>query len=188
MWGLGQGIGWSGARWILTSSTIARAMEQRTYGLKLFSPDRHVFIQKILDMFGDDTSQMCNTIDYKPLLDQTRENVQLHSHLVFVSGGLIALDKCSFYHVEFDFDSDGNPRMLSLEENQHELLIKPSFQGDVYAIRQMDPRSEHKTLGYYIAPSGSNVITIEKLQGFISSWNTRTRSSNLSDSNVFSFI
>ena len=167
VWGLGQGIGWSGARWILTSSTIAKAMEHRTYGLKLYSPDSRVSIQKLLDMFGDDTSQICNNSTHLPLLEQTRENVQLHSHLVFVTGGLIALDKCSFYHVKFDFDENGKPRMLSLDENQQELLIRSSFQGDVFAIRQMDPSAEHKTLGYYIAPAGTNAITIEKLQGFI---------------------
>ena len=46
IWGLGQGIGWAGSRWCLSSSTIARAMNKNCYGLKLHSPDQSVSIKK----------------------------------------------------------------------------------------------------------------------------------------------
>ena len=39
IWGLGQGMGWSGARWLLTSSTIDRVMNQECTGICLESPD-----------------------------------------------------------------------------------------------------------------------------------------------------
>lgn len=44
----------------------------------------------------------------------------------------------------------------------------------------MDPYDEHITLGYFIAPSGSNVLTIEQLETFISSWVSRVTTSTLS--------
>ena len=185
VWGLGQGIGWAGSRWCLTSSTIARAMDKHSYGLKLHSPDKSVFIQKILDMFVDDTSQICNTFVKFCLMEQTRRNLQLHSPLVFVTGGLIVLDKCSFYHVKFEFDDDGNPKMLTLEENPSVLQIRRTFDETVEHIKQMDPNSEHLTLGYFIAPSGSNVLTLEQLSNFISEWATKVRSSTLSEKKIF---
>ena len=184
VWGLGQGIGWSGSRWILTSSTITRAMEKHRYGLKLTSPDKSVFIQKILDMFADDTSQICNSFQESCLLEQTRQNLQLHSHLVFVTGGLIALDKCSFYHVQFKFDDDGNPRMLKISENSHDLMVRRTFDGPLEVIKQLDPNSEHITLGYFIAPTGCNIITIKKLTEIVTHWTTKIKSSNLSDRNT----
>lgn len=145
VWGLDQGIGWSGSRWIFTSSTITRAVEKHTYGLKLHSPDKSVFIQKILDMLADDTSQICNSFMESCLLEQTRQNLQLHSHLVFMTGGLIALDKCSFYDVQFIFDDNGNPGMIKLSENAHQLLVRRTFDGSLELIQQLDPDSEHNT-------------------------------------------
>ena len=62
-------------------------MEKHTYGLKLHSPNKSIFIRKILDMFADETSQICNVFVESCLLEQNRQNLQLHSHLVFVTGG-----------------------------------------------------------------------------------------------------
>ena len=136
-------------------------------------------------MFVDDTSQICNSFVNFCIMEQTRQNLQLHSHLVFVTGGLIALDKCSFYHVKFVFDDDGNPRMLSLEENPSDLKICRTFDEFQESIRQMDPDAEDITLGYFIAPSGSNILTINQLSTFISDWVSKVTTSTLSNKNIF---
>ena len=57
-WGLGQGIGWSGARWTLTSSTIDRCMINECKGLRLSSPDNTVQLRKLLSQFCDDLAQI----------------------------------------------------------------------------------------------------------------------------------
>ena len=136
-------------------------------------------------MFVDDTSQICNSFANFCLMEQTRRNLQLHSHLVFVTGGLIVLDKYSFYNVKFVFDENGSPRMLSLEENPTELQICRTFDDIKESIKQLDPDKEHITLGYFIAPSGSNVLTIQHLSTFITDWITEVTKSTLSDKNRF---
>ena len=49
----------------------------------------------------------------------------------------------------------------------------------------MDPNEEHITLGYFIAPTGSNVKTIEQLSSFITEWVAKVTTSTLSDKNVY---
>ena len=69
VWGLGQGIGWSGSRWTLTSSTIDRCMQKTCNGLLLRSPDNTVKVQKMLAMFVDDLAQLCNVHPNSSVLD-----------------------------------------------------------------------------------------------------------------------
>ena len=61
IWGLGQGIGWAGARWLVTSSVIDKIMQRECSGVQFSSPDQTVSVQKLTDMFVDDLNQYCNT-------------------------------------------------------------------------------------------------------------------------------
>lgn len=49
---------------------------------------------------------------------------------------------------------------------------------------QLDPNTEHITLGYFIAPTGCNIITTQKLTLVVTHWTTKIKTSNLSDRNV----
>ena len=66
-----------------------------------------------------DLNQFCNS--YPPcsnLVDQL-----LHSDLVFTSGGILALDKCKYYHVDFYFDNDGASHMFTKDQLPAEMMI-----------------------------------------------------------------
>ena len=98
IWGLGQGMGWSGARWLLTSSTIDRIMNAECIGVLLQSPDGKISISSLMSMFVDDAAQLCNKFQYPNtnIREQTQSNLQLHSDLVYMTGGKLAHDKCLF--------------------------------------------------------------------------------------------
>ena len=40
-------------------------------------------------------------------------DAQLWNDLLWLSGGLLELSKCSFHHIHFDFAPDGTPMMRS---------------------------------------------------------------------------
>ena len=98
IWGLGQGIAWAGARWLLTSSLIDRIMKRECNGISFCSPDGTTEVEKLTNMFVDDLNQYCNNpADGHTMISQVQHNVQLHSDLAYTSSGCIALDKSKFF-------------------------------------------------------------------------------------------
>ena len=81
IWGLGQGMGWSGARWLLTSSTIDRIMNSECVSIKLQSPDAKIQVTSLMSMFVGDAAQLCNSFvpPHTSIMEQTNHNLQLHS-------------------------------------------------------------------------------------------------------------
>ena len=61
MWGLGQGLAWSGESWKASSSTIDACMKGKCMGMKLISPDGTIGVDKIMDLYIDDSAQCYNT-------------------------------------------------------------------------------------------------------------------------------
>ena len=179
IWGLGQGIGWSGARRTLTSSTIDRCMERECRGLRLNSPDQTVRLNKLLSQFCDDLAQICNDVIDRPLLDQTTHNVQLYTDLVNVTGGQLALDKYKFYHCVFYFDEDGNPHMYTKDQHPSNLTILDPIDGKLVSIEQYDPNKTHKNLGCLLASTGCQYDMFEKIFKCVRQWTEKVENSSL---------
>ena len=57
IWGLGQGVGWAGACWQITASTISKCMNDNCLGIYLCCPERTIEIEKLMDFFIDDTKK-----------------------------------------------------------------------------------------------------------------------------------
>ena len=179
IWGLGQDIGWSGARWTLTSSTIDRCMQNECRGFRLSSHDRTVQMNKLLSQFCDDLAQICNDVIDRPLLDQTTHNVQLHTDLVNVTGGRLALDKCKFYYCVFYFDNDGNPHLRTKDQHPSHLNVLDPINGKMISIEQYDPNITHLTLGYLLAPTGYQYDMFEKNCNCVKEWSDKVEHSSL---------
>ena len=175
----GQGIGWSGARWTLTSSTIDRCMEQEYRSLRLSSSDNTMLFNKLISQFCDDLAQICNDTIDRPLLDQTSHNVQLHTDLVSVTGRCLALDKYKFYHCAFYLDANRDPRIYSKNENPSLLDIHDPNGGKLVSIEQYDPNRTHKNLGYLLDPTGCQYNMFEKIFNCVKDWNDKVENSSL---------
>ena len=181
IWGLGQGLAWSGESWKAASSTIDQCMKEKCSGMKFVSPDNTVMVSKLMDLYIDDSAQGCNyTNDGKTLLEQTEYNLQLHAQLVYATGGQLALDKCKYYDIRHRFDK-GIPRSLRKNEYESVLWVQKDFQSDKELIKLLDYDETHKTLGYYVCPSGNQTDTVKQLANLAQAWVTRIKSSSLKD-------
>ena len=63
------------------------------------SPDGRITTQRLLEMFVDDTYQLCNSSSDGDILQQIASNLKHHSEAIYTTGRLLALFKCIFYHV-----------------------------------------------------------------------------------------
>ena len=180
IWGLGQGIGWTGARWLVTSSLIDSVMSQHCNGILFESPDRQTSIEKITDMFVDDLNQYCNapSPDHT-LTSQIEHNVQLHSDLAYCTGGCIALDKCKFFHVDFHFDEFGESHMFTKDELPTSLTINSAIDGVPVEIDQLDVNDPWRSLGYFINPTGCQSELYKCVKNYVVERCTRIATSKL---------
>ena len=180
IWGLGQGIAWAGARWLLTSSLIDRIMTDECNGLKYRSPDGRVEVEKLTDMFVDDLNQYCNNpAKGKTLVSQVQHNVQLHSDLAYTSGGCIALDKSKFFHLDFYFDDQGVSHLFTKDALPTELTIQSAIDGVPVEIEQLDINEKWRSLGYFINPTGSQARLLQCVRNYVDDWCSHIRSSKL---------
>ena len=74
--------------------------------------------------------------------------------------------------------------MLKLTTNSKDLPVQPTFDGPYQLIKQLDPDTEHIALGYFIAPTENNTITIEKLNDMVTHWSVKIQTFNLSNKNI----
>ena len=119
-------------------------------------------LDKLPSQFCDDLAQIFNDTIDRPLLAQTSHNVQLHTDLVNVTGGCLALDKCKFYHCVFYFDENGDPHIYSKKGNPSSLDVHDPNDGKLVSITQYDPNRTHKNLGYLLVPTGCQYDMFEK--------------------------
>ena len=122
-------------------------MEQECHRLLLAIPDNKVLVNQIFAQFVDDLATICNHSPNHTITQQTTNNIQLHNHLVNVTGGMLALDKCKVYLCQFHFDSDGNSHLYSKNDHPCSILVKDPLSGNMVPIRQLDPTTAHKNLG-----------------------------------------
>ena len=177
IYGLGQGIAWSGPGWLLSSDTITRCKLKNGLGLKFKGPISNIEVHKMHDMFVDDTSCGCNCAHGgKTIMEQAQENLQRHVDYVRVTGGCFALDKCSFYHVKYKF-KNGHPQVENNTENRSKMIIRQN--GQLQEIKKLEPDEEHKTLGCYVSPTGNNVKAFNQLQQMARNWAMKIKGSNL---------
>ena len=138
-------------------------------GFIAMSPDKSITTERLLGMFVDDTCQMCNSYT-EPLLQQTAVNLQEHSDVVYVTGGLLALFKCAYYFVNFEFDDDGEHSIIPMDRNQHDLKVHMIDSETLVTIDQLDPNDPHKNLGCHLSPTGNQHQTYKQLLEASTAW------------------
>jgi hypothetical protein len=110
--------------------------------------------------FVDDSTGQVNSLtsNKQPHPDTLRDvmkyDAQLWSDLLWLSGGLLELDKCSFHQVHYNFAPGGTPIMRpGIYGNP--LAVKDST-GSMVTIPAKSVYDSHKTLVHYKAPAGIN--------------------------------
>jgi hypothetical protein len=92
-----------------------------------------------------------------------RHDAKLWNDLLWISGGLLELSKCSYHHIHFDFDTycNATPRLgpmwppINILDNQTNAKI---------IIPSKSVTNPHKTLGHYEAPTANSAMQLSILK------------------------
>ena len=179
LYGLGQGIAWSGPGWLLSSDTIAKCKDKTCTGMVYRSPISDLKVEKKQDMFVDDTGCGCNegNGDTRDIMEQAQENCQHHSNYVETTGGMIAADKSHFYHIPWEFVNGFQRAKLDVENTSK--IVLNQCDGVTRPFRKMSASEEHKTLGCWVNPLGKQEKAYQQIETFARNWVNRMSHSNL---------
>ncbi len=76
------------------------------------SPDGTITTDRLIDGLVDDTTIGTNTSgDNTTCLEEAQDLAQMWEHLLFLSGGTLARDKCFFYHLDWEWEN-GKARLI----------------------------------------------------------------------------
>ena len=185
IWGLGQGVGWAGACWQITATTISKCMNDNCLGIYLCCPLREISVEKLMDFFIDDTKKICNQVRAGlTLRQQTEYNMQKHTFYIATTGGSLALDKCTWYYVTFSFDSNGDPYILSKTELPGEIEVLKNFDGEKVQIKRLEFDQAHRSLGYFLSPDGNTDAHFTFTLDLVKKWKSKVTSSRLTSSQI----
>ena len=181
IFGVGQGLGWSGPIWLNTADTISRLMKMKCAGMRFISSEGHIIVEKNGDFFVDDTSTGVTANCVKgsaTVLEQLMEDEQWHAYALFSAGHRLALHKCSFYIVEFQ--RKGLKYVCkTIDELPGEMKLREGFNLAEKTVPRLEPSTPHKTLGHYISITENYERQYEVLRQNIEKWGKKIRTSSL---------
>ena len=181
IFGVGQGLGWSGPIWLNTADTISKLMDIKCAGMKFISSDGHIIVEKNGDFFVDDTSTGVTNNCVKggnTVLEQLKEDEQWHAYALFSAGHRLALHKCSFYLVEFR--RKGLRYVCKTKaELPGDMFLQEGFGLDAKQVPRLEPEQPHKTLGHYISITENYSKQKEVLLQTVNGWANKVRTSIL---------
>eukprot|EP00957_Ditylum_brightwellii_P011172 846102-Ditylum_brightwellii.AAC.1 len=109
------------------------------------------------DSTGQTNKFFNNQATPEELMNLSQQDVQLWSDLLWILGGLLKLDKCSYHFIYYNFLNDGTPVMVSHHPGPALELTEPNTT-NVITIKYKNAYTAHKTLGHRKAPAGANAL------------------------------
>ena len=184
-YGMGQGLGWSGAIWMATSDTICKILEREGAGMRYISPDKKIIINKNGDLFVDDTALGVTegtVLEGRTVLEQLQKDEQKHALLLFAAGHRLALQKCCYYLSGYKREGTKHRHAL-IHELPGELHLREVFGGALKKVKRLQPFQAHRTLGNYLAINGRQDAQMRFLRKQVENWVRRIKLSSLTKSN-----
>jgi hypothetical protein len=185
--GTGQGAKPSPVLWLGQSTAVMDLMN--TPQLVMPDPRNVLRIARQNDGYVDDvtgwTNYISQLLDDPHANDQTatqtlrqlQEVAQRWETLLTSTGGQLELSKCFYYIVQWTFDRHGQPHMVHSADL--DLQVKDSCTGQSIPIKQQSTQTPHRTLGVYLAPTGTMSMAEENLRKKATTFAIRTRSGRL---------
>lgn len=166
--GSGQGSGNSPCIWLLISSTLCDAHNRMATGASFTTPDQTTTVRTTMVGYVDDCTGTYNNFQPQHELPQhimemnMQQDAQTWNDLLWCSGGILELQKCSYHSLSFTFQRDGTPCPdLSCQST---IEIIDCSTGLTIPISQTPILKPHKTLGHWKAPLGrKNNIQLQAL-------------------------
>jgi hypothetical protein len=169
IYGTGQGSGNSPAIWCIVSSVLFSCHQENAHGAYFCTPDKEMSVSLSMIGFVDDSTgqvnSFCDNTQSQPELLRAimQLDAQLWSDLLWISGGLLELSKCSFHHIHFDFAPDGTAMMRSGTFGAP-LQVHDKLTDQLVTIKAKSVYTPHKTLGHFKAPAGQNRTQLQRLR------------------------
>jgi hypothetical protein len=159
IYGTGQGSANSPVIWTIVSSVLFEVHESQGHGAHFTTPDQQMSVNLSMVGFVDDSTGQVNDFlaNTQPTPEQLasimQHDAQLWSNLLWISGGLLELPKCSYHHIHFDFDHTGKPFMRG-GRVAPQIMLTDNKTGTQIPITSKSVFDPHKTLGHKRAPGG----------------------------------
>jgi hypothetical protein len=154
--------------WCFISSTLFDYHQSQAYGAVFESPDRKVTVTFSMVGFVDDSTGTVNSFNAttqptpEELLNKMQHDAQLWHDLLWCSGGMLELPKCSYHFLYFNYLPDGTPVPRGGQVGPS--LTIQSLTNEPVDIPAKSVFNTHKTLGHYKAPAGTSTTQLLKLQ------------------------
>eukprot|EP00957_Ditylum_brightwellii_P191667 14591821-Ditylum_brightwellii.AAC.1 len=106
-----------------------------------------------------------NNVTPEALIYQMTKDMQIWSDLLWISGGLLELDKCLYHLIYYVFLEDGT-LVMSSKQLGPKLQAKYKDTNKMIDIKYKNPYTQHKILGHFKAPDGKGVkqfVVLKKL-------------------------
>lgn len=180
--GSGQGIGWAGPRWTVSSDTISSIMTKHCTGMKYTDPTSEIQIKQNGDFFVDDldigVTEDAIEDKSKTTLQCLEEDEQIHSLVLNGIGHCLNPIKTSYYDIKYKRDGVRHVAMTSVE-NPGVLYVQCEFGDKKKKIKRLEPDVASKSLGVYLAPNGKYCKQFEILNKQLRRWKRNVQASSL---------
>ena len=158
--GPGQGSGGAMAAYATITTPLLMAMDRLANGAEYSSPDESFNYNVKAQMYVDDNTNyynefkrsLQNKIPNRELAEKLQHDAQTWERCLWTSGGLLKLEKCLFYTMQWKFDKNGLP-ILTHENELPNIKITSGNTSVKLKIRQNNYDTAHKTLGNRMDPS-----------------------------------
>ncbi|KAI2490363.1 hypothetical protein MHU86_24203 [Fragilaria crotonensis] len=172
IYGTGQGSANSPGIWCMLSSALLDGYDQVAAPAQYTDSENTTEVSLGMISFVDDCNGQTNqfasdgsTATVEKLFQQTQQNAQQWSDLLYASGGALELSKCSSHVLQWKFSLQGAPVLVpSHEEFQDVLHVRDRQTRETHKLHLLSVYDAHKTLGHYKAPVGNQLEQFRQLK------------------------
>jgi hypothetical protein len=173
IFGVGQGSKAGPISWARVSSLLFQAQDLLGHGVKCSCPERIINHKRHSDGYVDDTTMyLCDQeawLSHPPSSQEVfgvlQEDAQTWERLLWPSGGLLEINKCRYYIIQWEFGLSGNAHMVTAPQQQFQsFLLSEGKSGHNVQVPQLDCNDTFRTLGIHKTISGDQSEQIRLLK------------------------
>ena len=184
-----QGKTSSPPSWALYTVTLLRALRRFNPGVTISDVQEQNPIHRVADMFVDDCdlwTELATDATEEELVESFRKAAQSWERFLFTSGGLLALHKCYWWMIAWDW-SQGLPRPCETEVDEHELSLSNGTNPALIPIKRLELDEANIAPGLRLAPSGNQECEIKHRVKMVTAMASRLNAVSLNHTEVWLF-
>ena len=174
--GQGQGSRAGPPTWVFISSLLLDCMEQQATGVSFTCPGQELKHTRHNDAFVDDVTGYVNRFTTElqgdsvvtDVINCMQHDANLWSNLLQVSGGKLALHKCLYYIITWQWHH-GHASTVPPSNISPKITLDDHTNSQV-PIQHIDSNTAHRTLGQMKTPTGDQMAQIEFLSKQSTTW------------------